>query len=113
MKMRCDKHCKFYGCHLPLCPRTWGLFREWCAFLGRVRTVFSGRVYRSGIDVGPVFEVYGDGYIESPRTRRRADDVKKFAEDKSFSWKPAMSDQAVFLRGWDAGEKWAGERKDR
>ena len=91
----------------------WYVFlRETHTYLCRMVFALRSNIYSIGLDAGPVFqEIKGVGQLPCKATRQRISDMRKISEDESFPWEPTPLDFWLFVRGWEAGEKW--ERANR
>jgi hypothetical protein len=90
--------------------RWYGFLRETHSYLCRIRVVLESNVYLFGQDAGPAFqETEAGGLALCRSTQQRMKDMQQVAEDESFPWEPTPIDFVLFLRGWEAGERWARE----
>jgi hypothetical protein len=91
--------------------RLYGFLRETHSFLCRIRVVLESNVYLFGPGAGQAYEeTEAGGLVACRSTQQRMKDMQQVAEDESFPWEPTPIDFVLFLRGWEAGERWG--RKD-
>jgi hypothetical protein len=87
--------------------RLYGFLRETHTYLCRMGVVLRSNVYRNGVNAGPAFqETEERGWTACKRTLVRTQDMRQILYSEDMPWDPTPLDFCLFLRGWDAGEKW-------
>lgn len=80
-------------------------YSEFCNFLLRTKILLTADKRTLGIDMGPWWEVRGDGTLQrSMRTHARIQDIKAAFENRQWG---TILDRQLFLEGWDAGVRFA------
>jgi len=94
--------------------RLYGFLPEFHTFLCRSYVALESGMGGDGPLAGPAFELgSSQGLVPCKRTQQRMRDMQQVIENKKFPWQPTPLDLVLFLRGWDAGEKWARECGNR